>query len=74
MISSVDSMTRRSPGLERNRGLAQVVVAIVFGIIAIIAVVLRITSRRMSRVSLGMNDYMIVLALVQAFDVEGVMN
>lgn len=67
-------MTRRSPGLERNRGLAQVVVAIVFGIIAIIAVVLRITSRRMSRVSLGMNDYMIVLALVQAFDVEGVMN
>lgn len=74
MISSEDLIARRSLRLERNGGLAQVVVAIVFGIIAIIAVVLRITSRRMSRVSLGMTDYMIVLALVQTFDVEGVTN
>lgn len=50
--------------MDRNGGVVQLVVAIVFGTLAIIAVVLRVVSRRLSNVYLQVNDYMIILALV----------
>ncbi|KAL8734369.1 MAG: hypothetical protein Q9166_001567 [cf. Caloplaca sp. 2 TL-2023] len=55
---------RRSVDLDGNSGVAQLVVAIIFGTLATISVVLRIVSRRLSRVSLSMNDYMIIIALL----------
>lgn len=55
----------RTTEMERNGGMAQLVVAVVFGSLAIVAVVLRIISRRLSRVYLQTNDYMIIFALVE---------
>ena len=60
--------TRRgehTAGMERDGGMAQLVVAVAFGSLAIVAVVLRIISRRLSRVYLQPNDYMIIFALVK---------
>lgn len=57
---------RHSIKMEADGGMAQLVIAVVFGVLATIAVTLRIISRRLSRVCLGMTDYMIILALVQA--------
>ena len=51
--------------MERDGGMAQLVVAVAFGSLAIVAVVLRIISRRLSRVYLQTNDYMIIFALVE---------
>lgn len=51
--------------MKDDGGMAQLVVAVLFGTLAIIAVALRIVSRRLSRVCLGLTDYMIILALVQ---------
>ena len=58
---------QRSAKLSGDAGLAQIAVTIVFGITAIAAVILRFVSRRVSRVYLEMNDWMIVLALVRIF-------
>ena len=55
----------RSITMKDDGGMAQLVIAVLFGTLAVIAVVLRIISRRLSRVRLGMTDYMITLALVQ---------
>ncbi|MCJ1427901.1 hypothetical protein MMC29_005807 [Sticta canariensis] len=60
--------TRRgehTTNMERDGGMAQLVVAVAFGSLAIVAVVLRIISRRLSRVYLQLNDYMIIFALVK---------
>lgn len=51
--------------MDRDGGMAQLIVAVAFGSLAIVAVVLRIISRRLSRVYLQMNDYMIIFALVE---------
>ena len=51
--------------MARDGGMAQLVVAVVFGTLAVLAVALRIISRRLSRVYLRANDYMIIVALVQ---------
>ena len=58
-------LLQRSIELSSDAGLAQVIVAIFFGAITIAAVILRLVSRRISKVSLGMNDWMIILALVR---------
>ncbi|KAI4108944.1 MAG: hypothetical protein LQ339_002063 [Xanthoria mediterranea] len=57
------SIVRRSIDLNGNPGVAQLVVAIVFAILATLSVVLRFVARRTSRVYPSMNDYMIVVAL-----------
>lgn len=54
-----------SVGSDRNGGMAQLVVAVVFATFAVLAVGLRVISRRLSRVDLRVNDYMIIFALVQ---------
>lgn len=54
-----------SVGSDRNGGMAQLVVAVVFATFAVLAVGLRVISRRLSRVHLRVNDYMIIFALVQ---------
>ncbi|KAL8820396.1 MAG: hypothetical protein Q9223_001387, partial [Gallowayella weberi] len=53
----------RSIDLDGNPGVAQLVVAVIFGILATISVVLRIVARHLSRKSLALNDYMILFAL-----------
>lgn len=58
---------QRSATMSDDAGLAQIAVTIVFGTTAIAAVILRFVSRRVSRVYLEMNDWMIVLALVRIF-------
>ncbi|KAL8648447.1 MAG: hypothetical protein Q9226_005985 [Calogaya cf. arnoldii] len=57
------SIVQRSVDLNGNPGVAQLVVAIIFGILATLSVVLRFLSRRLARVSLSMNDYAVVVAL-----------
>lgn len=53
-----------SVGSDRNGGMAQLVVAVVFATFAVLAVGLRVISRRLSRVHLRVNDYMIIFALL----------
>ncbi|KAL9038286.1 MAG: hypothetical protein Q9180_003232 [Flavoplaca navasiana] len=60
------SVIRRSIDLNSSSGVAQLVVAIIFGVLATLSVVLRFVSRRISRVYLSINDYAIVIALVRA--------
>ncbi|KAL8876720.1 MAG: hypothetical protein Q9198_005133 [Flavoplaca austrocitrina] len=60
------SLIRRSIDLNSSPGVAQLVVAIIFGVLATLSVVLRFVSRRISRVYLSINDYAIVIALVRA--------
>ncbi|KAL8944868.1 MAG: hypothetical protein Q9216_000158 [Gyalolechia sp. 2 TL-2023] len=55
----------RSIGLNGSPGLAQLVVAIVFGILATVAVILRIASRIVSKANLSICDYTMVFALVR---------
>ncbi|MCJ1465714.1 hypothetical protein MMC07_004333 [Pseudocyphellaria aurata] len=54
--------------MDRDGGTVQLVIAVVFGTSAVVAVVLRIISRRLSRVYLEINDYMIIFALVHQLD------
>ena len=58
------SLLRRSANLHSNSSLAPLVVAVLFGSLAMIAVVLRLMSRRIQKLYLVMNDYMILVALV----------
>lgn len=71
-VFSLNRMMARSARLMEDGGLAQIIVAVVFGTIAVAAVILRLVSRRISRVYLGMNDWMIVLALVGKFQLKHV--
>lgn len=64
VVSSMIRVMARSAKLMEDGGLAQIIVALLFGTIAVAAVILRLVSRRISRAYLGMNDWMIVLALV----------
>lgn len=50
--------------MDGNGRTVQLTVTVLFGTLAVIAVVLRVISRRLSRVYLQVNDYMIILALV----------
>lgn len=50
-------------------GIAQLVVSTVFGAMAIILVILRLICRPPSKPSLGIDDYMIVVALVFGLDI-----
>ncbi|KAL8678144.1 MAG: hypothetical protein Q9186_005476 [Xanthomendoza sp. 1 TL-2023] len=53
----------RSIDLDGNPGVAQLVIAVIFGILATVSVVLRFVARHLSRKSLSWNDYMILCAL-----------
>ncbi|KAL8953746.1 MAG: hypothetical protein Q9222_000428 [Ikaeria aurantiellina] len=55
---------RRSVDLHGDPGVAQLVVSIIFGFLATVAVVLRLVSRKVSKVYLSWNDHMILVALV----------
>lgn len=55
--------------MDTERGIAQLVVPTVFGALAIILVILRLTCRPNSKPSLGFDDYMIVVALVFSSDI-----
>lgn len=50
--------------MDTERGITQLVVPTVFGALAIILVILRLICRPLSKPSLGLDDYMIVAALV----------
>ncbi|KAI4243954.1 MAG: hypothetical protein L6R40_003164 [Gallowayella cf. fulva] len=54
---------RRSVDLNGDPGVAQLVVAVIFGILATVSVILRVVARHLSRVYLSLNDYMILIAL-----------
>ncbi|KAL9586743.1 MAG: hypothetical protein Q9212_000689 [Teloschistes hypoglaucus] len=56
-------LERRSVNLNEDPGIAQLAVAFIFGLLALLAVILRILSRRLSKTRLAMNDYMIFLGL-----------
>lgn len=58
----------QSIDMDRDGGTVQLVIAVVFGTSAVVAVVLRIISRRLSQVYLKVNDYMIMFALVHQLD------
>lgn len=50
--------------MDTERDIAQLVVPVVFGVLAIILVILRLICRPLSKPSLGFDDYIIVIALV----------
>ena len=50
---------------DENHDTQVFVVAIVFNILTIIATVMRVTSRHMKKVVVGINDVLIILALVR---------
>ncbi|KAL8711335.1 MAG: hypothetical protein Q9220_004232 [cf. Caloplaca sp. 1 TL-2023] len=56
-------LVRRFVDLNGDPGNAQLVVSILFGFLATVAVVLRLISRKVSKVYLSWNDYMILVAL-----------
>lgn len=49
------------------KGLNLVILSITFELMAILAVILRIYSRRLKKKSLQLNDYAIIVALVWCF-------
>lgn len=59
------TLERRSVDLNEDPGIAQLAVALIFGLLALLAVILRVLSRRLSKIRLAMNDYMIFLGLVR---------
>lgn len=59
-------LAQRSVDLNRDPGNAQLAVAFIFGFLALLAVILRVLSRRISKVPLAANDYMIFLGLVRS--------
>jgi hypothetical protein len=54
-------------GLRAEDGRAIVVIMAVLGVVSIASVALRIVSRRMRDLSLGLDDYLIMLAMVSQF-------
>lgn len=60
------SSTKRSIDLRHDPGIAQLVIAVIFTLLAIIAVILRLVSRRLSKTKLQLDDYMIIVALVRS--------
>lgn len=51
-------------GLRARDGRNVVIVIIVLGVLAIAAVILRVFSRRIRKVSLGLDDYLMLTAIV----------
>jgi len=60
------SSIKRSIDLRRDPGVTQLVVTVIFTLLAIIAVVLRLASRRLSKVKIQLDDYIIIVALVSS--------
>jgi len=60
------SSIKRSIDLRRDPGITQLVVTVIFTLLAIIAVVLRLVSRRLSKVKPQLDDYIIIVALVRS--------
>ena len=61
---------RRLIDLGGDPGVAQLVIAVVFGVLSITAVALRIVSRRLSRKQLEISDYAIFVALVRSVGLD----
>lgn len=57
-------------GLRARDGRNIVIVIIVLGVLAIAAVILRVVSRRIRKVSLGLDDYLMLTAIVSATQTE----
>lgn len=57
-------------GLRARDGRNIVIVIIVLGILAIAAVILRVVSRRIRKVSLGLDDYLMLTAIVSETQIE----
>ena len=57
-------MALQPASLDGSKGLIGVIVGGIFGLLATVAVALRIVSRRMTKARLGADDYMMVVALV----------
>ena len=57
-------MALQPASLDGSKGLVGVIVGGIFGLLATVAVALRIVSRRMTKARLGADDYMMVVALV----------
>lgn len=51
-------------GLRARDGRNVVIVIMVLGLLAISAVILRVVSRRIRKVSLGLDDYLMLTAIV----------
>ena len=51
-------------GLRAEDGRTIVVIMVVIGVVSIVPVALRIVSRRMRDLSLGLDDYLIMVAMV----------
>jgi len=60
------SSTKRSIDLRQDPGIAQLVITVIFTLLAVIAVILRLVSRRLSKAKLQLDDYIIIVALVRA--------
>ncbi len=60
------SSTKRSIDLRHDPGIAQLVITVIFTLLAVIAVILRLVSRRLSKAKLQLDDYIIIVALVRA--------
>ncbi len=58
--------TKRSIDLRHDPGIAQLVITVIFTLLAVIAVILRLVSRRLSKAKLQLDDYIIIVALVRA--------
>ena len=57
-------MALQPASLDGSKGLVGVIVGGIFGLLATVAVALRIVARRMTKARLGADDYMMVVALV----------
>lgn len=68
-LAENQSIFTLSANMDSERAIAQLVVPIVFGAVAIVLVILRLICRPLSKPSLGFDDYMIVIALVLRSDI-----
>ena len=63
-------MLHRVADLHDSKGLPGLIVGVCFTAIATGAVILRIKSRKMMKTALGMDDYMIMVALVRSLSTD----
>lgn len=60
------SSTKRSFDLRHDPGIVQLVITVIFTLLAVIAVILRLVSRRLAKAKLQLDDYIIIVALVRS--------
>jgi hypothetical protein len=51
--------------INDNRGYQQIIPLAIFGIVALICVILRPIARKSSRIVLGLDDYLIIASMVR---------